>query len=1040
MLWGKNSWGKKFRGFLFLLVSVAVIFGLLSTRCGTKSEKFGPTGQTGFPNTSTGQTGFPTATTFTSPSDAATKIFGSLSAEPANNIITARSFQGEIITGRAITARIITGRIITARSPKFFYDDYENNLLSGRLKVSSLSEKQSEGFALSCEGIESGECAGGGKVERADCNIDQSKGLLTFQIRLSDCKEIIDQSKGDYIVSTGYAKGYIKVSTKTSSNGFESSIIFAIEDGDLLVREFRVNKESKRVRTKYSGYKNEFIYGFISVDKDVDLRVVSKLSGSYSREDEIGRRKEAYSYYDFASVLTGKFPSSGEYQLDITSLANYLSISGGYSVDTEPSSCAEGVFYYKTIKPIKLGLFEVFSGEGFCGAESGEIEVNNARMEFSSGKVKVSVDNQQREYGCNELGGLCKYEPITIAEELQKGETQPQLSSEAQQALDKISKISPDDSLQDIIAQYKEARKIIAERMQDKGKPPTAEEKYIYFIADSALLIHQLIEATNKTIAAVLSGKLDPQTIIDIINKISQAPPQPRIYPAQTISQEKITNIPYGCDVPGTTGAICAAVNNIILSRLEKNLKILQEIERDNPNLKLEVKRLIIKIQLVFIKYALDFGGEHDIGMVYFFESFLHSIDSIFRLAFSVNFGNLPVITSSALKIPDYLNQITQAGYPPIQDDPILHFGRIITYLLIRDPTLLTLASEIEVARGRYQLIQSLDKTQKFLEHVINKNQNSQKTVFFYDTEKELIKMRYKLNQENKEVELMKKSDFEKFGEKVKLIQNNIEKGGEPVSLSRDIFFVASVLLVGFIKSGIAEPIVDIAINFAGQENTKIIRQFLSSDLFQPSLIASVLAGVFGDVFYLDLGKVFSNLIERKTEYRKWLPAWTTFYPVDKPNILDNFKNNFVVEWDCGEGDKNAKLYDESITQFKREMFGLSCTQPVPQQDPPHFPSSLTYSISLSVAEQNILPADEVFFSFPYILFQDPSFGELVIINKAGIVAISGENSLKISNYLNSCGVQEGKKAYFGSPRSGNCALNAALQNIISGLISKIRR
>jgi hypothetical protein len=1028
MLWGKNSWGKKFRGLLFLLVSVAVIFGLLSTRCGTKSEKSGPAGQTGYPGTSTGQTGFPTATTFTSPSDAATKIFGSLSAGPANNIITARSFQGEIITARAITARIITGRIITARSPKFFYDDYENNLLSGRLKVSSLSEKQLEGFVLSCEGIESGECGGGGKVERADCNIDQSKGLLTFQIRLSDCKEIIDQSKGDYIVSTGYAKGYIKVSTKTSSNGFESSIIFAIEDGDLLVREFRVNKESKRVRTKYSGYKNEFIYGFISGDKDVEMKVVSKLSGSYSREDEIGKRKEAYSYYDFASVLTGKFPSSGEYQSDITSLANYLSISGGYSVDTEPSSCAEGVFYYKTIKPIKLGLFE---GEGFCGAESGEIEVNNARMEFSSGKVKVSVDNQQREYGCNELGGLCKYEPITIAEELQKGETQPQLSSEAQQALDKISKISPDDSLQDIIAQYKEARKIIAERMQDKGKPPTAEEKYIYFIADSALLIHQLIDATNKTISAVLSGKLDPQTIIDIINKISQAPPQPRIYPAQTISQEKITNIPYTCESKDTTQILCSALNSIILSRLEKNLKILQEIERENPNLKLEVKSLIIKIQLLFIKYTLDFGGEHDIGMVYFFESFLHFIDSIFRLAFSVDLGNPTVLASAALNIPNYLNQITQAGYPPIQDDPILHFGKIITYLLIRDPTLLTLASEIEVARGRYQLIQSLDKTQKFLGHVINKNQDSQKTVFFYDTEKELIKMRYKFNQENKEVELMKKSDFEKFGEKTNLIQNNIEKGGDPVSLSRDIFFVASVLLVGFIKFGIAEPIVDIAINFADQDTAKLIRQFLSSDLFQPSLIASVLAGVFGDVFYLDLGKVFSNLIERKTEYRKWLPAWTTFYPVDKPNILDNFKNNFVVEWDCGEGDKNAKLYDESITQFKREMFGLSCTQPVPQQDPPHFPSSLTYSISLSVAEQNILPADEVFFSFPYILFQDPSFGELVIINKAGIVAISGENSLKISNYLNSCGVQEGKKAYFGSPRSGNCALNAALQNII---------
>jgi hypothetical protein len=612
---------------------------------------------------------------------------------------------------------------------------------------------------------------------------------------------------------------------------------------------------------------------------------------------------------------------------------------------------------------------------------------------------------------------------------------QPQLSPEAQQALEKISKISADDSLQDIIAQYKEARKIIAERMQDKEKPPTAEEKYIYFIADSALLIHQLIDATNKTIAAVLSGKLDPQTIIDIINTITQAPPQSRIYPAQTISQEKITNIPYGCDIPGTTGALCGAINNIILSRLEKNLKILQEIGRENPNLKLEVKSLIIKIQLVVIKYTLDFGGEHDIGMVYFFESFLHFIDSIFRLAFSVNFGNLTVLANAGRDIPNYLNQITQAGYPPIQDDPILHFGRIITYLLIGDPTLLTLASELEVARGRYQLIQSLDKTQKFIDHVINKNQNSQKTIFFYDTEKESIKMRYKFNQENREVELMKKADFEKFGEKIKLIQNNIERGGEPVSLSRDVFFVASVLLVGFIKSGIAEPIVNIAINFADQDTVKLIRQFLSSDLFQPSLIASVLAGAFGDVFYLDLGKAFSNLIERKTEYRKWLPAWTTYYSVNSQNVIDNFKNNFVVEWDCGDGEKNAKLYDDSITQFKREMFGLSCTQPVLQQDPQHFSSSLTYSITWSVTEQYILPADGVFFSFPYILFQDPSFGELVVINKAGIVAISGENSQKIGSYLSSCGVQESKKAYFDSPRAGNCALNAALQNIIGGIL-----
>jgi hypothetical protein len=79
------------------------------------------------------------------------------------------------------------------------------------------------------------------------------------------------------------------------------------------------------------------------------------------------------------------------------------------------------------------------------------------------------------------LGGLCKYEPITIAEELQKGETQPQLSSEAQQALDKISKISADDSLQDIIAQYKDAKKIISERIQDKEKTTNSRRK-IYIL------------------------------------------------------------------------------------------------------------------------------------------------------------------------------------------------------------------------------------------------------------------------------------------------------------------------------------------------------------------------------------------------------------------------------------------------------------------------------------------------------------------------------------------------------------------------------
>jgi hypothetical protein len=395
---------KEVKGLFLLLVSITVFLGLSSVGCKKKSEKPEPTGQQGYPSSTTGQT------TFTSPDDAATKTFGSLSVA-SDNIITARASQsemitGRMITGRAITARIITGRIITARSPKFLNvseSDNEDDILNlfGRLKKSRLSKKQSEGSEISCEDVKP-KCVEG-KVEEAYCN--QSTNRLNFDIKLSDCKEIVDEQKGEYIVSTGYAKGYLEISTKVSQGSSEAKFIVAIEDGDSLVKEFSGNKETKRVRAKASKFKTEITGRFIEGEKDVDFRVVTKISGAYSREDEIGNRKEAYSYNDYVVELTGKSPKSGG------GATLYMSIAGGYSVDTTPDvECVEGVFNFKTIKPIKS------SGQGYCGAESGEIEVNNAKMEFSSGKVKISVENQQKEYRCEELRGLCKYEPITIAE------------------------------------------------------------------------------------------------------------------------------------------------------------------------------------------------------------------------------------------------------------------------------------------------------------------------------------------------------------------------------------------------------------------------------------------------------------------------------------------------------------------------------------------------------------------------------------------------------------------------------------------------
>jgi uncharacterized delta-60 repeat protein len=381
---------KEVKGLSILLVSITVFFGLSSVGCKKESEKSGSTG----------------LTTFTSPDDAANKTFGSLSAGPVNGIITGRMTGGNIIT-----ARIITGRIITARAPKLINDGDKIDILNlaGRLYEKTRLSKKEE-FEFTCEDLKP-KCVEG-NVEKAECKKDQSTNRLYFDISVKDCKEIIDEQKGDYIISTGYAKGYVESSIKFSQNSFNANIISFIEQGESLIREFRNNKETNRVKTKSSGYKIELAGSSISGEKDIELKIGTKLSGSYSVNDEIGNKMEDYSFSDFAVELVIRgLNSGGEQQVDLQNIQIYVSINGSYSLNTTPDvDCIEGVFSFKTIKPIKSGG----EGQGYCGIESGEIEVNNAKIEFSSGKVKVSVGNQQKEYGCNEVEGLCKYEPIKM--------------------------------------------------------------------------------------------------------------------------------------------------------------------------------------------------------------------------------------------------------------------------------------------------------------------------------------------------------------------------------------------------------------------------------------------------------------------------------------------------------------------------------------------------------------------------------------------------------------------------------------------------
>jgi len=131
-------------------------------------------------------------------------------AGPVNGIITGRMTGGNIIT-----ARIITGCIITGRALKLINDGDKIDILNlaGRLYEETRLSKKEE-FEFTCEDLKP-KCVEG-KVEKAECKKDQSTNRLNFDISVKDCKEIIDKQKGEYIVSTGYAKGYLEISTKVS--------------------------------------------------------------------------------------------------------------------------------------------------------------------------------------------------------------------------------------------------------------------------------------------------------------------------------------------------------------------------------------------------------------------------------------------------------------------------------------------------------------------------------------------------------------------------------------------------------------------------------------------------------------------------------------------------------------------------------------------------------------------------------------------------------------------------------------------------------
>jgi hypothetical protein len=396
---------KKFGSLFFLVVGITVFFGLSSTGCKKKSaqtqtEKPGTVSQGG---TTLG------GTQFTSPEDAATKVFGNFSAGPAG-----------MITGRMITARM-SG--IPGAAPTFSIEQAIDSVLALLLdiKKNRIFEKQygnvdlSQAFLPSCDNIKQGlQCTGGGSSD-VKCNLEGSTTKrLTFDIKLSDCKVY---EGGVSTVSTGSIKGYMEVSGNIlpgSSGGSTTSgsfkIVYFIENQDLTVSEFNGGKEAWRLRTVAKNYSSEFS---VSGDVTGTMKSEMKLAGSYSNEDILNKKKDEYLFESFGVQVTMSFMGIQ----NISSLPpSYVSISGKYSFNTSPKDeCVKGEFVFKTIEPIKR---EFGSGitEDFLCSKSGKFQVNNATFEFSSQGITITVTSQSSVqssiYSCKDVGKLCKYEPL----------------------------------------------------------------------------------------------------------------------------------------------------------------------------------------------------------------------------------------------------------------------------------------------------------------------------------------------------------------------------------------------------------------------------------------------------------------------------------------------------------------------------------------------------------------------------------------------------------------------------------------------------
>lgn len=229
----------------------------------------------------------------------------------------------------------------------------------------------------------------------------QEKLWLKFNASASECE--IKKQEDIKILSSLNTKTYLEIPTYTIQQGKSKFNYILEQETEILLSKIKSQSEISKIRIKYFQSGNyEFVISITNIKFLKVEQIIADFSGPITIEDVLKNTKEEYSIPEFKMEIRYLFSEGGT-----EPIGSIIKMEGTYSLDTSPDSCVEGTFKFETIEPLKL--------EGKKCPVSGKIKVNNAYVEFSPDTIKITLDNESKNYSCEDLENMCKYEPVATS-------------------------------------------------------------------------------------------------------------------------------------------------------------------------------------------------------------------------------------------------------------------------------------------------------------------------------------------------------------------------------------------------------------------------------------------------------------------------------------------------------------------------------------------------------------------------------------------------------------------------------------------------